>query len=183
MYRKLNNNELNRVSIPEFREMEKMPLVVVLDNVRSQHNIGAAFRTADAFAARSLVLCGISATPPSPEIRKSALGAEESVPWEYFKETTQAVQQLKEKGYTVLAMEQTVNSVELQKFQPAAGSRYAIVFGNEVKGVSQDVINLCDGTLEIPQFGTKHSLNVSVSVGIALWDFTFKYNQLNDHGR
>ncbi len=178
MYRKLNNNELNRVSIPEFREMEKMPLVVVLDNVRSQHNIGAAFRTADAFAAQSLVLCGISAIPPTPEIRKSALGAEESVPWEYYKETTQAVQQLKEKGYIVLAMEQTENSVELQNFQPAAGSCYAIVFGNEVKGVSQDVINLCDGTLEIPQFGTKHSLNVSVSVGIALWDFTFKYNQL-----
>ncbi len=173
-HRKLLNNELNRVSLEEFRTIEKIPLIIVLDNIRSQHNIGAAFRSADSFAVQAIYLCGITATPPSAEIRKSALGAEESVPWEYFKETLQAISKLKETGYTVLSMEQTENSISLEKFTPNSNEKYAIVFGNEVKGVSQMVIDQSDGTLEIPQFGTKHSLNVSVSIGVALWDFTIK---------
>ncbi len=174
MFRKLHNNQLKRVSLDKFITMPKMPLVILLDNVRSQHNIGSAFRTADAFAAEAVILCGICATPPSAEIRKAALGAEESIKWEYYQNSKEALIHYKEMGYTVLCAEQTENSVMLNNFTPVLNSRYLIVFGNEVKGVSQELIDLSDGTIEIPQYGTKHSLNVSVSIGIVLWDISSK---------
>ncbi len=154
-------------------------MVVVLDNIRSAHNVGSAFRTCDSFKVDRLLLCGICATPPSAEIRKSALGAEESVPWEYAKDTLEVVSRLRKEGYTVVSVEQTVASVSLEKFKPWAcpseGSgteKYALIFGNEVDGVSQEVVDASDFSLEIPQFGTKHSLNVSVAVGVILWHFT-----------
>lgn len=169
MYRKLQVCELNRLSKEEFKATPKAPLVLVLDNIRSQHNVGAAFRTSDAFALEKIVLCGICATPPSPEIHKSALGAEESVAWSYAKDCTEAVKTLKKEGYTVISVEQTENSTMLNDFIPVKGKRYALVFGNEVKGVQQEVIDLSDSVVEIPQYGTKHSLNVSVSIGIVIW--------------
>lgn len=170
MFKKLANSELGRPSAEEYREMDKLPVVVVLDNVRSQHNIGSVFRTSDAFLAERVILCGICATPPTPEIHKSALGAEMSVVWEYAKEASDAVRELKEDGYTVIAVEQTRNSVSVENLSLDRDKKYALVFGNEVKGVSQEVIDLCDSTLEIPQWGTKHSLNVSVSAGVVLWE-------------
>ncbi len=169
MYRKLKICELNRLSKEEFKSIPKTPLVLVLDNIRSQHNIGAAFRTADAFALEKIVLCGICATPPSPEIHKSALGAEDSVEWEYREDCTEAVKALKENGYTIISVEQTENSTMLNDFVPTEGVKYALVFGNEVKGVQQEVVDISDSVVEIPQFGTKHSLNVSVSIGIVIW--------------
>ena len=171
MDRKLLNIELGRVSAEEYRELPPSGLVVVLDNIRSAHNVGSAFRTADAFKADKVVLCGICATPPSAEIHKSALGAESSVPWEYCADTLQAVSELRASGYTVVSVEQTVGSVKLNEFKPVSGVRYALVFGNEVDGVRQDVVDASDMVLEIPQWGTKHSLNVSVSVGVVLWQF------------
>jgi tRNA G18 (ribose-2'-O)-methylase SpoU len=170
MFRKLLNSELGRISTEQYKEVEKSPLVVVLDNVRSQHNIGSAFRTCDAFRIGKLFLCGISATPPSPEIHKAALGAEFSVDWEHFDTALEAVAQLRESGYTVVSVEQAEGATQLQDFQPDPDRRYALVFGNEVKGVAQDVVDASDLCLEIPQFGTKHSLNVSVSIGIVLWN-------------
>jgi len=170
----LDNSELKRSSPEEFRNVSKTGVVVVLDNVRSQHNIGASFRTADAFAIEKIVLCGICATPPSAEIRKAALGAEECVEWEYFENSTDAIAVLKQKGYSIWSVEQTENSTSLENFAPVRGEKYALVFGNEVKGVAQEVIDLGDGTIEIPQYGTKHSLNVSVSVGVVLWDIVEK---------
>lgn len=178
MFRKLANNELCRLSPQEFTVSKKNPLIIVLDNVRSQHNIGSAFRSADAFAAEKVILCGICATPPSPEIRKSALGAEESVPWEYYKDTKVAVKVLKDLGYTIVAVEQTENSTMLNHFEIKPQTPTAIVFGNEVKGVSQEVVDECSYVIEIPQFGTKHSINVSVSVGIVLWHLTAKLNNM-----
>ena len=166
---KLTIQEMNRLSADAFREAEKLPLVVVLDNVRSAHNIGSAFRTSDAFKVDKVFLCGICACPPSAEIHKSALGAEDSVPWEHWQETIELVRHLKAVGYKVVSVEQTVNSVSLEKFASAEGEKYAFVFGNEVDGVSQEVVDESDFVLEIPQFGTKHSLNVSVSVGVVLW--------------
>ena len=161
--------------------MPESGIVVVLDNVRSAHNVGSAFRSSDSFKADRIWLCGICAVPPSAEIRKSALGAEESVPWEYSKDTLAVVESLKKEGYVVVAVEQTVNSVSLEDFEPQCwdassqtGKKYAFVFGNEVDGVSQEVVDASDFSLEIPQFGTKHSLNVSVSVGVVLWHFTFR---------
>lgn len=169
MYKKLSNIELCRPSEEEYRLTEKIPIVVVLDNIRSQHNIGSAFRTSDAFLVEKVVLCGICATPPTPEIHKSALGAEFSVQWEYYNNTVEAVSALKNGGYTIVSVEQTENSTSLSEFQVNKGQKYAFVFGNEVKGVQQEVVDLSDSTLEIPQWGTKHSLNVSVTVGIVLW--------------
>ena len=172
--RKLLNIELGRVSVDEYKELPESGLVVVLDNIRSAHNVGSAFRTADSFKIDKVWLCGICAVPPSAEIHKSALGAENSVEWEYVKDTMDAIRRLKEDGYTIISAEQTVGSVMLDEFIPEKGGRYAVVFGNEVAGVSQDVVDASDLSLEIPQFGTKHSLNVSVSVGVILWHFRLK---------
>jgi rRNA methylases len=183
MHRKLKNNELGRLSTEEFKEAEKINVTVVLDNIRSQHNIGAAFRTSDSFLIEKVILCGICATPPTAEIHKSALGAEFSVEWEYFKETTDAIKALKQNCYTIISIEQAEDSIKLQEIEEElrncgdtegnnlSGRKYALVFGNEVKGVQQEVVNMSDGVIEIPQFGTKHSLNISVSLGIVLWEF------------
>ena len=170
MFRKLLNSELHRISVEEFKTAGKSSSVVILDNIRSQHNVGSAFRTCDAFHMGRLYLCGICACPPSPEIHKSALGAEFSMEWEYWKETSDLVRCLKEQGYTIVSVEQAENSTSLEDFHPEEGRKYAYVFGNEVKGVSQEVVDASDICLEIPQYGTKHSLNVSVSVGIVLWN-------------
>lgn len=169
--RKLLNIELGRVSVQEYKELPESGIVVVLDNVRSAHNVGSAFRTADSFKADRLWLCGICAVPPSAEIHKSALGAEESVDWEYVADTMEAVTRLKEEGYVIVSVEQTVKSVMMDTFVPEKGRKYALVFGNEVSGVDQKVVDASDFSLEIPQFGTKHSLNVSVTVGVVLWHF------------
>ena len=172
--RKLLNIELGRISPEEYRSLPESGLVVVLDNIRSAHNVGSAFRSADAFGAEKIWLCGICATPPSPEIHKSALGAEDSVPWEHSQDTVAVISRLQQEGWTVLAVEQTVNSVSLEQFQPEPGRRYALVFGNEVFGVQQEAVDACNASLEIPQWGTKHSLNVSVSIGVLLWHFASK---------
>ena len=167
--RKLLNIELSRVSKEAYKELPESGIVMVLDNIRSAHNVGSAFRTADAFKADKIFLCGICACPPSAEMHKTALGAEDSVPWEYFKDTLNAIQTLREEGYTIISVEQTVKSVSLDKFEAVKGEKYALVFGNEVDGVRQDVVDASDMSLEIPQFGSKHSLNVSVSIGVVLW--------------
>lgn len=169
--RKLKLEELNRLSIEEFREAEKIPLVVVLDNIRSQHNIGSVFRTADAFRVEEIFLCGITATPPNAEIHKSALGAEVAVIWRYFEKTLTAIDDLHARGYTVFAVEQANNSLSPEQVTLERDRRYAVVLGHEVHGVQQAVVDACDGCIEIPQYGTKHSLNVSVTAGIVLWDF------------
>ena len=168
--RKLTVEELCRMDVEEFKQSEKLPLVVVLDNVRSLHNVGSVFRTADAFRLQGVCLCGITACPPSPEIHKPALGAEDSVDWWYAEDTLEAVRELQAKGYEVLAVEQVEGSHRLGAFKPEKGKHYALVMGNEVKGVRQDVVDAAAGALEIPQYGTKHSLNVSVSAGIVIWD-------------
>ena len=169
--RKLLNIELGRVSAEEYKALPESGIAVVLDNIRSAHNVGSAFRTCDSFKADKIWLCGICATPPSAEIHKSALGAEYSVDWEYTPNTLEAIKKLREEGYTIVSAEQTAASVSLEKFIPQPGKKYAIVFGNEVDGVSQEVVDASDFSLEIPQFGTKHSLNVSVSAGVILWHF------------
>ncbi len=169
--RKLLNIELGRVSVDEYKELPDSGLVLVLDNIRSAHNVGSAFRTADSFKVDKVFLCGICAQPPSAEIHKSALGAEDSVEWEHVADTMDAISRLKSEGYTIVSAEQAVSSVMLDKFRPDADGRYAVVFGNEVAGVRQDVVDESDIILEIPQYGTKHSLNVSVSVGVILWHF------------
>jgi len=163
---------MNRISIDEFKRSKKNPLVVVLDNVRSMYNVGSVFRTADAFRIESIYLCGITSCPPHPEIHKTALGAEEAVEWEYFKNAVEAVKKLQQQGYDVLAIEQVEGSTILQDFTPAENKKYAVVLGNEVKGVAQEVVDCCNGCLEIPQFGTKHSLNVSTTAGIVMWELT-----------
>lgn len=167
--RKLLNIELGRVTAEEYRKLPDSGIEIILDNIRSAHNVGSVFRSADSFKADKVWLCGICATPPSAEIHKSALGAEFSVEWGYEKDTLSLVKRLKEEGYTVLSVEQTVNSIMLDKFKPETGRKYALVFGNEVDGVQQEVVDASDGVLEIPQYGTKHSLNISVSAGIVLW--------------
>ena len=169
--RKLLNIELDRVSAAEYKALPQSGLTVVLDNIRSAHNIGSAFRSSDAFKIDRIYLCGICATPPSAEIHKSALGAEDSVDWEHVDDTMDLVRRLHEEGYTVVSVEQTVSSVKLDNFRPDPDKKYALVFGNEVDGVRQDVVDASDFALEIPQFGTKHSLNVSVSIGVVLWHF------------
>ncbi len=172
--RKLLNIELGRVSSEQYKALPESGISLILDNIRSAHNVGSAFRTADAFKADKLWLCGICATPPSAEIHKSALGAEDSVPWEHRGDTLSLVRELQEQGWTVLSVEQTEHATELQDFEPQPGARYALVFGNEVDGVQQEVVDASDGALVIPQFGSKHSLNVSVSVGVVLWQFVRK---------
>ena len=169
--RKLKITELNRMTVDEFKQADKLPLAVVLDEVRSLHNIGSVFRTSDAFLVDCIYLCGITATPPHPEMHKTALGAEDTVTWKYKKHTLEAVEELHNEGYTVLAIEQVEGSTMLNDLSLYAGKKYAIVMGNEVKGVQQEVVNACDGCIEIPQYGTKHSLNVSVTTGIVLWEF------------
>ena len=172
--RKLKIIEMNRLTVDEFKQAAKMPLVVVLDDVRSLHNVGAVFRTSDAFRVERVCLCGITAVPPQPEIHKTALGAEDSVDWTYYKDAADAVRELQGEGYTVYAVEQAEGSTMLQHLRPESDGRYAVVLGNEVKGVRQDVVDLCDGCLEIPQYGTKHSLNVSVTAGIVIWEMAKK---------
>lgn len=169
-HRKLLNEELNRLSAEEYKNARKLPIVVVLDNVRSLNNIGSVFRTSDAFRLEKIYLCGITATPPHREIHKTALGAEESVAWEYFEETTEIIHQLKEEGFIIVSVEQTENSLSLEDYTISRERKYAFIFGNEVKGVQQEVVDLSDQCLEIPQFGTKHSFNISVSAGIVLWE-------------
>ncbi|MBZ4677285.1 MAG: TrmH family methyltransferase [Anaerophaga sp.] len=172
--RKLKLDELGRISVKEFKKVAKTPIIVVLDNIRSLHNVGSIFRTSDAFRIRSVFLCGITATPPHKEIHKTALGAEESVEWHYFNKTTDAVEMLKKEGFFLIGIEQTDESISLPAFEPDMTKKYAVFFGNEVKGVDQRVIDECDMCLEIPQFGTKHSFNVSVSAGIVLWELAGK---------
>ena len=169
--RKISNAELGRPTPEEYEKMEKRPVVVVADNIRSLHNIGSLFRTCDAFAVEALWLCGITATPPDREIHKTALGAENTVPWLFFRDSLEAVRALREGGYTVLAAEQAEGAVSLDAFGAEPDKKYALIFGNEVHGVRQEVVDLCDGAIEIPQAGTKHSLNVSVAAGAILWEF------------
>lgn len=162
---------MNRLSVDDFKQAEKMPLVVVLDDVRSMYNVGSVFRTGDAFRIESVYLCGISATPPSTEIHKTALGAEDSVDWRYFGDAREAVSSLRSDGYEIYTVEQVEGSTKLQDFHPERGKKYAVILGNEVKGVHQEVVDMSDGCLEIPQFGTKHSMNVSVTCGIIIYHF------------
>ena len=169
-HRKLKITELNRISAEEFKKANKLPLVVILDNVRSLHNIGSVFRTSDAFRVECIYLCGITATPPNPEMHKTALGAEFTVDWKYVNNAVEAVDNLRQEGYVVFSIEQAENSIMLENIQLEQGRRYAVVLGNEVKGVQQEVIDHSDGCIEIPQYGTKHSLNVSVTAGIVIWD-------------
>ncbi|MFR0677719.1 RNA methyltransferase [Dysgonomonas mossii] len=164
--------ELNRLSVEEFKSEPKTPLIIVLDNVRSLNNIGSVFRTSDAFLVEAVYLCGITATPPNVEIHKTALGAENSVAWAYYSDTDQAVEELKKNGYTLCAVEQAQNSIMLDELQLDSKKKYAVVLGNEVKGVQQDVVSRCDCCVEIPQYGTKHSLNVSVAAGMVIWEFS-----------
>jgi tRNA G18 (ribose-2'-O)-methylase SpoU len=168
--KKLKITELQRLSKEQFHAVEKIPLVVVLDEIRSLNNVGSIFRTSDAFLVEKIYLCGITATPPHPEIHKTALGAEDTIAWNYFENTLDAVQSLKNDGYIVYSIEQVHNSTMLNELSLDKEKKYAVVFGNEVKGVQQEVVNKSDGCIEIPQFGTKHSLNVSVTVGIVIWD-------------
>jgi tRNA G18 (ribose-2'-O)-methylase SpoU len=168
---KLRTIEMKRLTVDEYRQAPKLPLVVVLDDVRSMHNVGSVFRTADTFRLEGVRLCGITGRPPHAEIHKTALGAEDSVEWSYWPSALEAVERLHSEGYTVMALEQAHGSTALQCFRPVAGHRYALVVGNEVKGVGQAVVDACDGCLEIPQLGTKHSLNVSVATGIAVYEF------------
>ena len=168
--RKLKNNELGRITVDEFKTVKKTPIIVVLDNIRSLNNIGSVFRTSDAFLVEKIYLCGICATPPNKEIHKTALGATESVAWEYVEDTLTLVEKLKAENVKVLAIEQAENSTKLDVFHPKKTEKYAIVMGNEVKGVQQEVVNASDMCIEIPQLGTKHSLNISVTTGVVIWD-------------
>lgn len=172
--RKLKLEELNRPSIEEFKQQDKLPIIVVLDNVRSLHNVGSAFRTADGFAVEAIYLCGITAQPPHREIEKTALGATQSIQWKYFENVADAVFELKKSGYDIVAIEQAENSISLLDFKPAQEKKFALFFGNEVNGVSEEVMKQIDVCLEIPQFGTKHSFNIVISTGIVLWDFFSK---------
>tara|TARA_B100000767_G_C19774769_1_gene541931 strand:- start:2476 stop:3006 length:531 start_codon:yes stop_codon:yes gene_type:complete len=174
--RKLENSELNRKTISEYKLAVKTPLIIILDDIRSMNNIGSIFRTADAFLIKKIFLCGISAKPPHKDIQKTALGSTDSVDWEYFKSTYELVKSLLKKGVKIIGIEQAEGSTSLEKFKPEKNKIHAFVFGNEVKGVSQEVLDLINQTIEIPQFGTKHSLNISISAGILIWDY---YNKIN----
>ena len=176
--RKLENNELDRKSISDFKEATKTRIIIILDDIRSLHNIGSVFRTADAFLIEKIYLCGITATPPNKEIHKTALGATETVTWEHHENILEVIGNLKKEKVSVFAIEQVENSVFLNDFKVESDEKYALVFGNEVFGVNQEAIKLCDGTIEIPQLGTKHSLNISVSTGIVIWDLFVKINKL-----
>ncbi|GAB3935091.1 RNA methyltransferase [Mucilaginibacter myungsuensis] len=175
--RKLILDELNRLSVTEFKEAQKLPVAVVMDNVRSMHNVGSIFRTSDGFAVAHICLCGITGQPPHREIEKTALGATQSMDWTYHETTLQAVEELSANGYQIIAIEQAENSTMLNTFTPNPTQKYALVFGNEVNGVSDDVMAVADTCIEIPQFGTKHSFNIVVSAGIVLWDFYVKLGQ------
>ncbi len=175
--RKLKNEELDRLTLEEYKEAKKSPLVIVLDNVRSLNNIGAVFRTADAFLVEKIYLCGITAIPPHKDIRKTALGATESVDWEYCEDTLELVSRLKSNDFCVIAIEQAEKATLLNNYEIDISKKYALVFGNEVKGVTQEAVHHCDEVIEIPQYGTKHSLNISVSVGVTLWNFWSKLNR------
>ncbi|MFC2137297.1 RNA methyltransferase [Bacteroidota bacterium] len=168
--RKLKNSELGRLSIEEYKSEEKIPIVVVLDNVRSLHNVGSVFRTCDAFKIKEIYLCGITGTPPNKEIHKTALGATESVNWKYKKSAIEVIKELRDNKYIIIAVEQAEGSILLKDLNIEQHNKYVIVFGNEVKGVNQDIMDICDKSIEIPQYGTKHSLNISVSVGIVIWE-------------
>ncbi len=172
--RKLKNEELDRLTVEEFKQADKIPVVVLLDNIRSMNNVGAAFRTSDAFRVRKIYLCGITAKPPHREIHKTALGATDSIEWEYFKETEAAIEQLKADGYKIIAVEQADKSIMLNEFKPGQTEKICFIFGNEVFGVSDNAVAAADEVLEIPQFGSKHSLNISVSIGVILWDYMSK---------
>ncbi len=174
--RKLKNSELDRKSISEFKAAKKTPLIVILDNIRSLNNIGSVFRTADAFLIQKIYLCGITATPPHKDIQKTALGATDTVAWEYQKDTLQLVETLKNEGVNILSIEQAEDATMLHDFTPETDQTYAIIFGNEVKGVQQEVVSKSDEVIEIPQFGSKHSLNISVSAGVIIWDLFSKFN-------
>lgn len=175
--KKLVLDELNRINVSEFKKAEKTPIIIVLDDIRSLHNIGSVFRTSDAFLIEKIYLCGITATPPNKEIHKTALGATESVDWEYCESAIQSIQKLKSDNVKIMAIEQVEQSVMLHNFEVAENEKYALIFGNEVKGVQQELIDEADGVIEIPQLGTKHSLNVSVSAGIVVWDLFQKINK------
>ena len=172
--KKLKNSELSRLSIDEFKNSSKTPVIIILDNIRSAHNVGSIFRTCDAFLIDKIILCGITAIPPNKEIRKTALGSSESVDWRYYKNTEEVIMKLKKKDYQIIAVEQANKSIKLESFRPENEKKYAIIFGNEIKGISQKIIDNSDSVIEIPQFGTKHSLNVSVSAGIVIWDIFSK---------
>lgn len=176
MNKKLQNEELNRISVDEFKSSEKTPIIVVLDNIRSLNNIGSVFRTADSFLLENIYLCGITATPPHRDIQKTALGATESMNWNYFQTTLEAVKKLKENGYKIASIEQAENSIMLNDFSVNKDEKLAIIFGNEVKGVEQEIIDDSDVVIEIPQYGTKHSLNISVSAGIVIWELQKQFN-------
>lgn len=176
--RKLEITELNRISTEEFKKATKIPLVVVLDNVRSLHNVGSVFRTSDAFLVEKICLCGITSTPPQPEIHKTALGAEFSVEWQYYEETQEAVKEYKEKGYHIFSIEQVENSIKLPDLELEPDGKYVVILGNEVKGVQQEIVDMSDDSIEIPQYGTKHSLNVSVTSGIIIWSFFEKMRKI-----
>ncbi|MBL7735178.1 MAG: RNA methyltransferase [Chitinophagaceae bacterium] len=170
--------ELNRKTVGEFKASEKFPIVVALDNIRSMHNVGSVFRTADAFLAQGICLCGFTPRPPHRDIQKTALGATETVEWKYFATTLEAVSDLKKQGYAVFAVEQVEKSIPLQEFSLKAPGKLAVIFGNEVSGVDQEILELCDGCIEIPQWGMKHSLNISVAAGIVLWELARGHNKL-----
>ncbi|MDO3628105.1 RNA methyltransferase [Mucilaginibacter sp. BT774] len=172
--RKLKLDELNRTSIEDFKSQQKLPIAVVLDNVRSMHNVGSIFRTSDGFAVEQVCLCGITGQPPHREIEKTALGATQSVSWTYYAEPLQAIERLRKDGYKIIAVEQAEKSIMLNQFETTEGEKYALIFGNEVNGVSDEVMKIIDACIEIPQFGTKHSFNIVVSAGIVLWDFFTK---------
>jgi 23S rRNA (guanosine2251-2'-O)-methyltransferase len=174
MMRKLKLEELGRSGIEEFRTQQKLPVTVLLDSVRSMHNVGSVFRTSDAFAIEQLFLCGITGQPPHREIEKTALGATQSVQWKHFEDIREAIKELKSNGYQIIAIEQAENSTKLNDFQPAPGKKYGLIFGNEVDGVSEEAMELADDCIEIPQFGTKHSFNIVVTAGIVLWDLSSK---------
>ena len=174
--RKLENSELERKSIDDFKKSEKTPLILVLDDIRSLHNIGSVFRTADAFLIEKIILCGITATPPNKEIHKTALGATETVTWEHHESVLEVITNLKKEKIVTLAIEQVESAVFLQDFKVNRNQKYALIFGNEVYGVAQEAVALCDGCIEIPQLGTKHSLNISVSAGIVVWDLFKQFN-------
>jgi 23S rRNA (guanosine2251-2'-O)-methyltransferase len=174
--RKLKLEELNRPNVAEFKNQQKLPIIIVLDNVRSLHNVGSAFRTADGFAVEAIYLCGITAQPPHREIEKTALGATQSIPWKYFENINEAIADLKTQQYQIIAIEQAVNSISLSDFYPKKDEKYALFFGNEVNGVSNEAMQQIDACIEIPQFGTKHSFNIVISTGIVLWDFYSKLN-------
>lgn len=173
--KKLSLDELNRINKEQFKAVEKFPLIIILDNIRSMHNIGAVFRTGDAFRIEKIYLCEITATPPDKDITKTAIGATESVDWEYNKSTLDVVEKLKAEDYKIYALEQCENAEQLQNFRPEQ-EKIAVILGHEVKGVQQSVVNVCDGAIEIPQYGTKHSLNISVSAGVLIWDLFLKQN-------